>query len=110
MISHRTRTPYRGEKYDLHRAAREWLERWKIPKKNAFFEETKEKKVARILQQQCTHFIDDLPEFLKEIPDKLVRILFGEGEFLSFSEWKDLPKILNFSDARQGRFRQSLPS
>ena len=31
-----------------------------------FFELTKEAKVARIGGLGCTHFIDDLPEFLRE--------------------------------------------
>ena len=74
IISHKTRAPFRGEQYDLHRAAIDWLEQQGffaeadlgLKRENVFFELTKEAKLGRISAQHCTHFIDDLPEFLSD--------------------------------------------
>ena len=82
IISHRTRQPIVGEPCDLHAAAFRWLEA------NGFvdlvsleaihFLETRAEKIARVAESGCTHFIDDLPEFLAEplLPPALRRILF----------------------------------
>src|SRR5262245_37504951 len=74
IISHKTRAPFRGEPYDLHRAALSWLEQQSfftaagsgLSRGDVFFELTKEAKLERIAARRCTHFIDDLPEFLAE--------------------------------------------
>ena len=86
IVSHKTLKPFRGPLYDLHRAAREWLEargvfdpaRVGLDPSQAFFELTKEAKLARIAAIGCAHFIDDLPEFLLEpkFPAGVDRILF----------------------------------
>ncbi|NWH04971.1 haloacid dehalogenase-like hydrolase [Desulfobacter latus] len=78
IISHKTRYPYSGPAYDLHQSARDWLIRHNL-QKNIFFELTKEEKIERIAEQKCTHFIDDLPEFLTlpGFPENLTRILFN---------------------------------
>jgi hypothetical protein len=86
IISHKTRHPYRGPQYDLHMAAWEWLEqqgffdkaRIGLTRNEVFFEETKKAKLQRIAECECTHFIDDLPEFLNEpdFPPGATRILF----------------------------------
>lgn len=86
IISHRTREPYAGPKVDLHAAARRWLEGHAIVSETgaglthdgAYFELTKEDKLARIEQQGCDWFVDDLPEFLSlpGFPDVARRILF----------------------------------
>jgi hypothetical protein len=86
IISHRTRFPYLGERHDLHAAARDWLARHGfhdsagigLPIERVFFEETKEAKLLRIGEVNCTHFIDDLPELLAHplFPRHVRRILF----------------------------------
>ncbi|MFI5349679.1 MAG: haloacid dehalogenase-like hydrolase [Elusimicrobiota bacterium] len=86
IVSHKTLKPFRGPLYDLHRAAREWLEaqgvfdpaRVGLDPSQAFFELTKEAKLARIAAIGCSYFIDDLPEFLLEpgFPPGVNRILF----------------------------------
>ncbi len=63
IVSHKTLHPYIGHPYDLHKAAYQWLEQEEI-NCSIFLELTKESKVERIVSQGCTHFIDDLPEFL----------------------------------------------
>lgn len=85
IISHKTRYPYMGPAYDLHKAAYEWLEfqgffeRVGLPRERVFFEETKEGKLGRIANINCSHFIDDLPEFLLEgeFPKGTEKLLFA---------------------------------
>jgi hypothetical protein len=85
IISHKTQSPYRGTKYDLHKATYEWIKNQNFFSEgnaslsdNVFLELTKEEKIQRIKKQKCTHFIDDLPEFLSEptFPADVQRILF----------------------------------
>jgi hypothetical protein len=79
IISHKTRRPYKGKPYDLHAAARQWLEASGISLKDVFLMETKEKKLEQIGKCSCTHFIDDLPEFLAEpaFPKNTIKLLFS---------------------------------
>lgn len=84
VISHRTAQPFLGPAYDLLSSAREWLERngffekAGLPREHAHFELTKQAKLARIRTERCTHFIDDLPEFLgeRDFPVGVERLLF----------------------------------
>lgn len=90
IISHRTRHPFTGPKHNLHKFAKLWLKKQGFfdPQKvglveeNVFFELTKEDKLKRIIKLNCTHFIDDLPEFLSEqkFPEKIIRILFDPSD------------------------------
>ena len=109
IISHKTLHPYLGEKHDLHRAARHWLEingffdpsRIGMAPDKVFFEVTRADKLGRIGQQKCTHFIDDLPEVLREeaFPAAARRILFrpqgaeipgAEDFFAVLSDWQQI--------------------
>ncbi len=82
ILSHRTRQPIAGAPCDLHAAAFRWLEANGfvdlISRDAIHFRETRAEKVARVRETGCTHFIDDLPEFLAEplLPPDLHRILF----------------------------------
>ena len=85
IMSHKTKYPYMGEKYDLHAAAREWIKTnllddqgLIIPEENIYFEVTKEDKLARIQNFGCDVFIDDLPEILMAptFPRQVKRFLF----------------------------------
>ncbi len=71
IVSHKTKHPFLGPKYDLHAAAREWVEKHLIeegkaliPPERVYFELTKEEKLSRIAQFHCDVFVDDLPEIL----------------------------------------------
>lgn len=74
VVSHKTRHPFAGPAYDLHAAARGWLERLGVfddpdiglDPARVFFEPAKTGKLARIGALSCSVFIDDLPEFLGE--------------------------------------------
>ena len=51
----------------------------------------------------CTHFIDDLPEILKELPSDITKILYGneigkrEGINYQINDWSELVKIIQES-------------
>jgi hypothetical protein len=86
IVSHKTLIPYAGEPYDLHEAARSWLEKNRImgdhpgavAREKVFFLPTKAQKLAKIGEIGCSHFIDDLPEFLAEadFPAGVEKLLF----------------------------------
>lgn len=104
IISHKTSFPYMGPKYDLHQSARNWLEKQpffseRIP---VFFELTLQEKLQRIKETKCSHFIDDLPEVLKEsnFPANVQKILFdpdyrhpSDSAYTQLCSWKE---ILNY--------------
>ncbi len=71
IVSHKTLHPFMGPKYNLHDVARGWVETFLLDEseplidpERVFFEFTKEEKIARIDQESCDYFIDDLPEIL----------------------------------------------
>jgi hypothetical protein len=86
IVSHKTKYPYLGPKYDLHDAGRRWLQtkgfldtgKTGISIRQVYFELTKEEKIDRISALGCTHFIDDLPEILlaEGMPSRTKKILF----------------------------------
>lgn len=89
IISHKTKYPYMGPKYNLHKAATVWLKKnnffgtsgLSIPLENVFFELTKEDKVNKIKDLGCTHYIDDLPEILNMIDPRIKKILYNPFNF-----------------------------
>lgn len=106
IMSHKTKHPFLGPKYDLHEAARGWVESYLvegakplIEPDQVFFEVTKKEKVARIAECECDFFIDDLPEILlmPEFPQKTERILFDpennhaeEGMGAKLESWQGI--------------------
>lgn len=71
IVSHRTHHPFAGASYDLHQAAREWIDACLVDaaeplveSRNTYFELTKADKLARIASLGLNYFVDDLPEFL----------------------------------------------
>jgi len=85
IVSHKTAHPFLGPKYDLHAAARLWIDHHLmseggrlIPELQVFFELTKQEKLVRIADFACDVFIDDLPEILlaDEFPRTTERLLF----------------------------------
>lgn len=111
IVSHRTRHPFRGPRYDLHHAAHEWLDlygfydsqRIGLPRDRVFFEVTKEEKIARIHELGCSHFVDDLPELLQDptFPSRIERILFDpngvhspEAQLRRATSWDEITTLL----------------
>ena len=101
LVSHKTRTPYKGPAYDLHQAAWSWLEKHRFldpdglgwSRDQVFFEESKQAKVARIETQGCTHYVDDLPEILQMLPSGIQAVLYDPNNshsnhnFIQFIDW-----------------------
>lgn len=103
IISHKTRYPFRGKKHDLHESARAWLKSKGLDGDHVFLELTMEAKLKRIGAAGCTHFIDDLPEFLDEptFPAGVERILFDPNnhhasvtKFRRAISWKQIEQFL----------------
>jgi hypothetical protein len=109
IISHKTRKPYLGHPYDLHSAARGWLQQQGffnsdhigIKDEQVFFLETKHMKQEQISICGCKWFIDDLPEFFLEgnFPGNVERLLFDPTNSFAedtvapirrFSSWADI--------------------
>ena len=102
IISHKTRFPYLGPEHDLHQAAKQWLKKQQFPwTPPAHFELTLAEKLSRIAQEECSHFIDDLPELLLEpaFPTNVIKILFDpnqqhpDGPYRRVKSWKELIKL-----------------
>ncbi len=110
IVSHKTRFPYAGTRYDLHNSARNWIDSvfvthtQAIAHEHIFFEETKNAKVKRIAEIACDVFIDDLPEILMhpDFPAETKKILFDPlNNYLSnqdfshrVSHWKEILQIV----------------
>jgi hypothetical protein len=105
IVSHKTRYPFAGPRYDLHQAARHWVgknllggDEPRIAESAIYFELTKQEKLQRIGAIGCEVFIDDLPEILlaDALPADLRRVLFDpdgnhsplqDGQLAAVSSW-----------------------
>ena len=103
VVSHKSRTPYRGPPHDLHSAARRFIEERLtdsgepiVAPSNVILETTLSGKIARIDELQFDVFIDDLPEVLRNpaFPQRTRRILFDpqghhakEADLEAYSSW-----------------------
>lgn len=112
IVSHKTKYPFSGQLYDLHKSALIWIEEKlhskKInltEKKEVFFEQTKEEKIRKINELNCDVFIDDLPEILNMdgFPTKTKKILFDpeskyeleqQSSYEIASNWGEIDKII----------------
>lgn len=117
IVSHKTLHPFIGPKYDLHQAARVWIETHLVDEQGAliapdrvFFELTKEAKWGRIGAAGCDWFIDDLPEILlaPAFPEKTSRILFDPETH--HADEVALLRMANWSDIRRHFERQCSPT
>ncbi len=123
VISHRTRKPFKGPAHDLHAAAKAWLERSGfladdgLAADEVFFEETKQDKLARISETGCTHFVDDLPEFLAEpsFPKGVERVHFDPsgspagGRFPRAASWAEVGRLVLDSAGLESAVAALLP-
>ncbi|MDJ0652420.1 MAG: hypothetical protein QNJ27_05390 [Simkaniaceae bacterium] len=91
IVSHKTKHPYLGFKYDLHAAAKGWLDAQSFAPNLAFFELTLEDKLKRIESLNCDYFIDDLPELLAEktFPSHIKKLLFDPSNHHS-----EMPQVM----------------
>jgi len=107
IVSHKTRHPFIGPKYDLHEAARAWLDRHLrdgngllVDPDDVFFEITKESKLARVAEIGCSLFIDDLPEILLAplFPARTQPLLFDPDDHHTTTE---LPRVRGWIEVRE---------
>ena len=100
IVSHRSPRPYSGLDYDLHAAARAWLNKqdWVsaglIKKENIFFEAEKKGKIQKISDLRLDYFVDDLAEILNDplFPAHTKKVHFQPN--LVTAEFREWPKIL----------------
>ncbi len=85
IISHKTEFANTDKSINLRDAARDWLQTNNImnsiiAEDNIYFASTREAKIAKIIENGCDIFIDDLIEVFTNtaFPDKVERILFSE--------------------------------
>ena len=107
VISHRTRFPYLGERYDLHQFANDWLQVY-LPcvLSSVAFHETKSDKLSDIGRARCDFFLDDLPEILSDsqFPQSTRGILFsptgerGVWPGASIASWVELKSVVSDGD------------
>ena len=106
IISHKTKHPYLGEKYDLHEAAHTFLTRHEFYRTSdtglsplsVWLELTKQNKLDRIGALGCDLFVDDLPEFLGEasFPAAPRKVLFDPSD--ACAERHDYTRIRSWSE------------
>ena len=113
IISHKTRRPFLGPKYDLHAAAHDWLNvflrddegQLLISADHIYFNETLEQKLSKIASKGCDVFLDDLIEVLthSDFPNSARKVFFNPNQIL-LSEGADITSVkswqnfMNFCD------------
>ena len=110
IISHKTQFAAQDrENIDLHGAALKWMKEKKffedgpaglaLREDQIFFEPNRQKKIERIGQLGCTHFIDDLAETFLEVsfPKEVQKILYAPSipgeinqDVVVISSWKEI--------------------
>lgn len=108
IVSHRSLRPYAGPAYDLHAAARGWVQErlactGLVQNESAFFYETREQKIAAVSTMGCEVFLDDLPEVFADahFPQSCQAILFDpekshmQSEHTRIAHWSELPSLIS---------------
>ena len=108
IISHKTQYPYIGEKVDLRLSAKKWIEKELLneiscinfSQADIFFENTINEKVKKIEELGCDIYVDDLPEILDLLPDKIQKILFSplpnnNSKYQVMKSWSEFEAIIN---------------
>lgn len=111
IVSHKTKYPIIGKKFDLHQAALNWLKKNGligtnknlIKRENIYFEETFQNKIERINSIECNVFIDDLVKVLDQLGDDILKIHFSKGksnsvrinDYEELNDWRNLSNIIN---------------
>lgn len=105
LVSHKTRHPYMGPKYDLRKAADEWLRMNGITegrKKQieVHYADTVKEKIEIVKSLGCHYFVDDLSKIVRELECFTNGILYdpsgnqtGACKYC-ISEWRELTAII----------------
>ncbi len=111
IVSHKTKFPFLGEKYNLHESALKWLHKNKIignkyldiNEDDIYFEDTEEKKIMRIKDISCSHYVDDLERILLLLNNKIKKIHFVGNtnttqkyheDFFYLNDWRDFNDLV----------------
>lgn len=110
IISHKTKYPYKGIKYNLHEAAWRWLNKHKFTdaskldfnNQNVIFKEKLEDKVKLINNSGCDVYIDDLEVVLNNINKSIKRVHYDikyrkeeKSSHIKMSSWNQLEAIIS---------------
>ncbi|MDA8992608.1 hypothetical protein N9F75_02115 [Candidatus Pelagibacter ubique] len=110
IVSHKTQYPYMGRKVDLRLSALKWIEKnilnqisnTNFSKSDIFFENTINDKIKKIQELCCDIYVDDLPEILNLLPNKIQKILFSpisnnykNYNYKVMQSWTEFKKIIN---------------
>lgn len=114
IVSHKTKHPIVGKKYNLHKSAINFLNKkikffkFKI-NKNIFFEKTLDKKLNRIRILDCDLFIDDLGKVLnhKNFPEFTEKVYFGENNQNQKKNWTDIIKFIKKKCKNNGKYKNN---
>lgn len=114
IISHKTQySPFAEKRIDLRKAAISWMtthkffdeDQMQFSHGDIFFAPSRAEKISVILEQQCTHFIDDLVEVFQEedFPGSVEKILYNskkinlkDTEIHSCADWAEVIKYFKF--------------
>ena len=96
IISHKTNKTYFKSNYNLKNLSYKWLREniieklsYKLQKNiKIFFEETIDRKIAKIKEMKCDVFIDDLEEVLIKLPLNMEKYLFDPKKIKTKSNLK----------------------
>ena len=112
IVSHKTKYPILGEKYDLHESATNWLCKngffdeaiVGIKENNVHFNATFEDKITKIKNINCDFFIDDLIKVLNHVDEGVKKILFTKSidkdlfknkDIILMNSWSQLIEIIS---------------
>ncbi|QNJ27831.1 hypothetical protein [Synechococcus sp. A15-24] len=109
IISHKTEYPYKGPRLNLRTSAMKWLEKNRffdkdgigMSIKDVYFEDTKEKKAARIHNLGCNYYIDDLVEILTMINKDVKKILYEPKEESGLSRFDDIMIMHSWKELKE---------
>jgi hypothetical protein len=110
IVSHRSEYPALGPCVNLHDAALAWMEAhgffrpdgFALTRNDVWFEASREQKLARIAERQCTHFVEDLPEVLLDpaFPPGITKLLFDPAG-VAGKTGPDIKVFRTWADIRQ---------
>ncbi len=105
IISHRTKHPYAGPKFDLHASAKAWVtsklvlgSRHLFAADQVFFNESRDEKIALIKTLACDIFLDDLSDVLGDpkFPASTKKLWFSEqapqasSDMVQIKHWNEV--------------------
>ena len=116
IVSHKTRTPYKGPKYDLEKR-NAWLRHHRFFDQDVLdwsedeihFADTKEEKIGKIIEINCDAYIDDLKEILEKLPENMLKIHYdkdsiskvGTSGIKTMGNWDEAENFLIRMNSKQ---------